>query len=47
MREDADDQLSEIASPITLADPNCVDLKHSAFLAQPLLEEVDLKSTSE
>ena len=25
----------------------CVDLKHSAFLAQLLLEEVDLESTSE
>ena len=27
--------------------PSCVDLKHSAFLAQLLLEEVDLESTSE
>ena len=45
--EDADDQLSEIASTIPPVDPSCVDLKHSAFLAQLLLEEVDLESTSE
>ena len=30
-----------------LVDPSCVELKHSAFLAQLLLEEVDLESTSE
>ena len=42
VKEDADDQLSEIASTIPP-----VDLKHSAFLAQLLLEEVDLESTSE
>ena len=47
VKEDADDQLSEIASTIPPVDPNCVDLKHSAFLAQLLLEEVDLESTSE
>ena len=47
VKEDADDQLSEIASTIPPVDPSCVDLKHSAFLAQPLLEEVDLESTSE
>ena len=46
VKEDADDQLSEIASTIPPVDPNCVDLKHSAFLAQLLLEEVDLESTS-
>ena len=46
-KEDADDQLSEIASTIPPVDPSCVDLKHSAFLAQRLLEEVDLESTSE
>ena len=40
-------QLSEIASTIPPVDPSCVDLKHSALLAQPLLEEVDLESTSE
>ena len=47
VREDADDQLSEIASSIPPVDPSCVELKHSAFLAQLLLEEVDLGSTSE
>ena len=47
VKEDADDQLSEIASTIPSVDPSCVDLKHSAFLAQLLLEEVDLESTSE
>ena len=45
--EDADDQLSEIASTIPPVDPSCVELKHSAFLTQLLLEEVDLESTSE
>ena len=38
VKEDADDQLSEIASTIPPVDPSCVDLKHSAFLAQLLLE---------
>ena len=47
VKEDADDQLSEIASTIPPIDPSCVDLKHSAFLAQLLLEEVDVESTSE
>ena len=47
VKEDADDQLSEIASTIPSVDPSCVDVKHSAFLAQLLLEEVDLESTSE
>ena len=46
VKEDVDDQLSEIASTIPPVDPSCVDLKHSAFLAQLLLEEVDLESTS-
>ena len=46
VKEDADDQLSEIASTIPPVDPSCVDLKHSAFLALLLLEEVDLESTS-
>ena len=46
-KEDADDQLSEIASTIPPVDPSCVDLKYSAFLAQLSLEEVDLESTSE
>ena len=47
MKEDADDQLSDIASSIPPVDPSCVELKHSAFLAQLSLEEVDLESTSE
>ena len=47
VKEDADDQLSEIASTIPPVDPSCVDLKHSAFLAQLLLEEGDLESNSE
>ena len=47
MKEDADDQLSEIASSIPPVDPSCGELKHSALLAQMLLEEVDLESTSE
>ena len=47
VKEDADDQLSEIASTIPPVDPSCVELKNSAFLAQLLLEEVDLESTSE
>ena len=47
VKEDADNQLSEIASTIPLVDPSCVDLKHSASLAQLLLEEVDLELTSE
>ena len=47
VKEDADDQLSEIASTIPPVDPSCVDPKQSAFLAKLLLEEVDLESTSE
>ena len=47
VKEDADDQLLEIASTIPPVDPGCVELKHSAFLAQLLLEEVDPESTSE
>ena len=47
VKEDADDQLSEIASTILPVDPSSVELKHSAFLARLLLEEVDLESTSE
>ena len=47
MKENADDQLSEIASSIPPVDPSCVELNHSAFLSQLLLEEVDLESTSE
>ena len=47
VKEDAGDQLSEIASTIPPVDPSCVEPKHSAFLAKLLLEEVDLESTSE
>ena len=47
VKEDAEDQLSEIASTIPPVDPSCVELKHSAFLAKLLLEEVDLESASE
>ena len=47
VKEDADHQLSEIASTIPPVDPSFVDLNHSTFLAQLLLEEVDLESTSE
>ena len=47
MKEDVYDQLSEIASSIPPVDPSCVELKNSAFLAQLMLEEVDIESTSE
>ena len=47
VKEVADDQLSEIASTVPPVDLSCVELKHSAFLAQLLLEEVDLESISE
>ena len=47
VKKDADDQLSEVDSTFPPFDPSCIDLKHSAFLAQLLLEEVDLESTSE
>ena len=39
---DADDRLSDIASVIPPVDPEVVTLKHSAFLAHLLMEEVDL-----
>ena len=47
VKRDTDDQLSEIASSIPSVDPRCVELQHSVFFAQLLLEEVDLESTSE
>ena len=47
VKTDADDQLSEIASSFSPVDPSCVELKHTASVAQLLLEEVDLESTSE
>ena len=39
---DADDRLSDIASVIPPVDPDVVTLKHSAFLAQLLMDEVNL-----
>ena len=42
---DADDHLSEIASAIPPAEPGVLTLKHDAFLAQLLLEEVETEST--
>ena len=39
---DADDRVSNIASVIPPVDPEVVKLKHSAFLAHLLMEEVDL-----
>ena len=39
---DADNCLSDIASVIPPVDPEVMTLKHSAFLAQLLMEEVDL-----
>ena len=39
---DADDRLSDIASAIPPVDQEMVTLKHSAFLAQLLMDEVDV-----
>ena len=39
---DADDRLSDIASAIPPIDPEVVILKHSTFLAQLLMDDVDL-----
>ena len=47
VKKDDDDKRSEIASSLAPVGPRCVELKHSAFLAQLLLKEVDLESTSE
>ena len=47
VKEDAEDQLSEMASTISPVGPSCVELKHSAFLTKLSLEEVDPESTSE
>ena len=38
---DADDHLSEIASSIPPVDPEVLTVKHNAFLAQLLMDEVD------
>ena len=43
---DADDRLSDIASAIPPVDPEMVTLKHSAFLAQLVMDEVDLGESS-
>ena len=43
VKEEAHDQLSEIASTSPPVDPSCVELKHSGFLAQLLLAEVDVE----
>ena len=47
VKEDADNQLSDMASTITPVDLTPVELTYSAFLVQLLLEEVDLESTTE
>ena len=39
---DAEDRLSNMASAIPPVDPEVLTLKHSAFLAQLLMDEVDL-----
>ena len=39
---DADDRLSDIGSAIPPVDPEVLTLKHSAFLAQLLMDELDL-----
>ena len=43
---DADDQLSEIASAIPPVNPELLTMKHSAFLAQLLTDEVDLAEST-
>ena len=43
---DADDRLSDIASAVPLVDPGVVTLKHSAFLEQLLVDEVDLREST-
>ena len=43
---DANDHLSDIASVIPPVDPDVVTLKHSALLAQFLMEEVDLRESA-
>ena len=45
--EDSNDRLSEIAGTIAPTNPSVVHMKHGAFLAQLLLEEVDLESDGE
>ena len=43
---DAEDRLSDIASDIPPVDPEVLTLKHSAFLAQLLMDEVDLDEST-
>ena len=43
---EADDHLSEIASAILPVNPEVLTLKHSAFLAQLLVDEVDLSEST-
>ena len=43
---DANDRLSDIASAIPPVDPEVVTLKHSAFLAQLPMDEVDLDEST-
>ena len=43
---DADDRLSHVASAIPPVDPEVLTLKHSAFLAQLLMDEVDLSEST-
>ena len=42
---EADDHLSEIASSVPSVNPEVLTLKHSTFLVQLLMEEVDLEPT--
>ena len=43
---DADDRLSDIASAIPPVDPELLTLKHSAFLAHLLMDEMDLGAST-
>ena len=43
---DADDRLGDIASAIPPVDPEMVTMKHRAFLAQLLMDEVDLSEST-
>ena len=40
--DDTDDHLCEIAIAIPLVNPEVLTLKHSAFLARRVMDEVDL-----
>ena len=43
---DADDRLSEIASSIPPVDPEVLIMRHSVFLAQLLMDDVDLRESN-